>query len=604
MKEIQTKLLNEEKDMPRKDYPRPQWRRDSWYCLNGKWDFAFDWGNSGEARKMYIEGEFPLTINIPFCPESSLSGIEHTDFIIAAWYRKVFNLNPLPKGRTILHFGAVDYKTKVWVNGKLCGEHKGGFLSFEMDITSALESGENTIIVGVIDDMRSLRQPFGKQCIRYDSSSTSYKRTTGIYQTVWLEFVPDRYLKKATMTPHAKDGTLDLHIQAEHALESDTVRLTASYKNKVVGRGKTSLAFAQGFCQISMDEIHLWNPGAPEIYDLKLELLDQDGKILDTVETYFALRDISLTKTALTVNEKPVFMRTVLDQGFHPDGIYTAPHDDVLRRDIEMAMELGFNGARFHRRVFEERSLYWADMLGYMVWGEYSSIPYMGGAQSLYDLLPEWLEFVQQYYNHPCILGWMCFNETYHAIQLDLELEKMFYDLTKRLDPYRPVIEASGGVHVKTDMYDVHEYCQLPATMARVLEEMRTDPNAHHVAMTTYRGDAPDYEKKDKYEGQPYWISEMGGTFFPSPDEGTKTGWGYGKPPADEEDFITRYEGRIKVMLEHPRICGFCYTQLTDIEQEQNGLFSYRRSPKFSPETYERIKKANLQIAEIEKDFN
>ncbi len=474
MKEIVTKLLNAEEKMPRTDYPRPQWVRDHWLCLNGEWEFAFDWGNSGEARNMHINGEFPFTITVPFCPESPLSGIGHTDFIIAAWYRRVIRFDSLPKGRAILHFGAVDYKTKVWVNGKICGSHKGGFCAFEMDITSALEKGDNTIVVGVIDDMRSLRQPFGKQCINYGSASTSYKRTTGIYQTVWLEFVPDRYLKKAEMTPHAKDGTLDIRVTAPNALESDKVLLTATYKDKKVCVGEAKFSFGQANAQLKVDEIHLWNPGAPEIYDLKLELIDEEEQVIDKVETYFALRDVSLTKTALTINGKPVFMRTILDQGFHKEGIYTAPHDDVLRRDIEMAMELGFNGARFHRRVFEERSLYWADMLGYIVWGEYSSIPYMGGPQSLYDFLPQWLDFVKQYYNHPSVIGWMCFNETYHRVELDLELEKMFYDLTKILDPHRPVIEASGGVHVKTDMYDVHEYCQQPATMAKALESMRS----------------------------------------------------------------------------------------------------------------------------------
>ncbi|MBR5295627.1 MAG: beta-galactosidase, partial [Clostridia bacterium] len=380
------------------------------------------------------------------------------------------------------------------------------------------------------------------------------------------------------------------------------VLFTASYKGKVVGRGEAGISFGQATTQLKVDEVHLWAPFAPEIYDLKLELADKNGKIVDTVESYFALRDVSLTKKALTINNKPVFMRTILDQGFHRDGIYTAPSDDVLRRDIEMMMELGFNGARFHRRVFEERSLYWADMLGYIIWGEYSSLPYMGGPESLYDLMPEWIEFVKQYYNHPSVIGWMCFNETYHKIELDLELERMFYNLTKTLDPYRPVIEASGGVHVKTDMYDVHEYCQKPETMEKALAPMLEDPNYRHVAMSNYRGDAPGYEKKDKYEGQPYWLSEVGGTFFPTPDEEDAPGWGYGKPPADEEEFIQRYEGRITVMLNHPRICGFCYTQLTDVEQEQNGIYSYNRKPKFSKESYERIRKANLQIAAIEKE--
>ncbi len=599
IKEINTKLLNATDDMPRTDYPRPQWVRDSWYCLNGKWDFAFDFGASGEARGMVKNGEFPLTILVPFCPESKLSGIEHIDFIPAVWYRRTLNFDTLPKGRAILHFGAVDFSTKVWVNGKLCGTHKGGYTAFEMDITDALVEGENTLIVGVIDDMRSKRQAYGKQCIEYKSAACSYTRTTGIYQTVWLEFVNERYLKNSEMTPHGQDGTLDIRVAVANAADGDKVRLTAKYNGKVTATGEANVSFGQAATQLKVDEIHLWNPGAPEIYDLTLELVDKDGNVLDTVESYFALRDVSLTKTALTINGKVVYMRTILDQGFHPDGVYTAPSDDVLRRDIEMAMEIGFNGARFHRRVFEDRSLYWADMLGYIIWAEYSSIPNMGGPGGLYDLLPEWMEFVKQYYNHPCVIGWMCFNETYSRWELDLEIERMFYEITKTLDPYRPVIDSSGGIHNKTDMFDVHEYYQDPKQIEELLAPMLDDPMAFHSTSLRYHGTAPT--RKENYEGQPYWLSEVGGAFFKASNEKNENGWGYGKNPANEDEFAERYEGLITVMMQHPRVCGFCYTQLTDIEQEQNGIFAYDRSPKFSQHVYDRIKKANEQIAAIEK---
>ncbi len=599
--EIKTTLMNPAPNMPRTDYPRPHWVRDSWYCLNGEWEFAFDFGNSGEARGMVTDGEYPLTILVPFCPESKLSGIEHIDFIPAVWYRRKLTFDTLPEGRAILHFGAVDYNCKVWVNGILCGTHKGGYTAFEMDITEALHEGENILIVGVQDDMRSKRQPYGKQCIDYKSAACSYTRTTGIYQTVWLEFVSDRYLKNSQMTPHGADGTLDIRVEVANASNGDKVRFSASYMGKPMCKAEANISFGQATTCLKMEDIHLWNPGAPELYDLTLELVDADGKtVVDTVESYFALRDVSLTKKALTINGKVIYMRTILDQGFHPDGVYTAPSDDVLRRDIEMAMEIGFNGARFHRRVFEERSLYWADKLGYIVWAEYSSIPNMGGPGGVYDLLPEWLEFVKQYYNHPCIIGWMCFNETYSRWELDLEIERMFYSLTKTLDPHRPVIDSSGGIHYKTDMFDVHEYYQNPEDIEKLLEPMLTDPMAFHSTSLRYHGTAPT--RKENYEGQPYWLSEVGGAFYKASNESNENGWGYGKNPANEDEFAERYEGLIKVMMDHPRVCGFCYTQLTDVEQEQNGIFAYDRTHKFSQKVYDRIREANLRIAAVEKE--
>lgn len=595
-------IVNPAENMPRCDYPRPQWQRNEWYCLNGEWEFSFDYGKSGEARGMVLGGEYPLKINVPFCPESKLSGIEHTDFISAVWYRRTLNLEKLPEGRAILHFGAVDYFCKVWINGTFVGSHKGGYTAFEMDITRALKCGENLITVFAEDDLLSNKQTSGKQCLQYHSCGCRYTRTTGIYQTVWLEFVPESYLQKARITPRACDGAIDVQITVPHSNTGDFVKLTAYYNDRCVGSGEAEISYDKASLRLSVDEVHLWYPLKPELYDLKVELTDREtAKVKDTVLSYFALRDVSLTKNALAINGKPVFMRTILDQGFHPDGVYTAPDDKDLKRDIELAISLGFNGARFHKRVFEDRSLYWADKLGYLVWGEHAStsnIQVMGGSERLYSFLPEWLETVEQYYNHPSVIGWMCFNETYHFWDVDLGIQKVFYSVTKQLDPFRPVIDASGGIHYDTDMFDVHDYEQDPQKLKEYLAVMTADPATFHSPIPRYRGNAP--ARDEEYKGQPYWVSELGGTFWnPKSD---KNGWGYGNAPKCEEEFAERYENTVKVLAEHPRICGFCYTQLTDIEQEQNGLYFYDRTPKFSKKIYERILKANKITAEIEVD--
>ena len=594
-------LKNHIEDMPRTDYPRPMWMRNEWYCLNGKWSFEFDFGVSGEARKMYLDGNFSQVINVPFCPESELSGIQYVDFIPAVWYKKHLNIECSDDRRAILHFGAVDYESKVWVNGKLCGTHKGGYCSFEYDITDYLCNGDNTIVVMAKDDNRSGRQPSGKQCLEYNSKGCSYTRTTGIWQTVWLEFVPNVYLRSAKMTPHAIDGTLEMSIKGSDLQMSHySTRVTAYYKGKEVGQSVARFAGDTAFLNLSVDEIHLWEVLAPEIYDLKVELICEE-EVVDTVHSYFALRDISYDKKGLTVNGRHVFMRLILDQGFNEKGIYTAPDAEFLKRDIELAIDLGFNGARLHQRVFEERTLYYADHLGYIVWAEQASGIALDSAEATELMLPEWMEIVNSHYNHPAVVGWCPYNETYHCLVLHEECHKAIYRITKALDPYRPVIDASGGVHYETDMFDVHDYEQDPVKLAQYLEPMLSNDSYYHSPIPRYRGNNPI--RIEKYHGQPYWVSEYGGTFWnPQVANDGKKAWGYGKAPRTEEEFAARYEGLTEVLLSHPRVCGFCYTQLTDVEQEQNGLYFYDRTRKFADEIYDRIREVNKKTAAIEEE--
>ncbi len=595
-------LMNDHPDLPRRDYPRPQWMRSEWINLNGPWDFAFDFGNSGLTRGMATGGDYPLQILVPFCPESKLSGIEHIDFIPAVWYRRTFTVDKLPAGRVLLHFGAVDYFSEVFINGISVGTHKGGYASFTHDITDALREGENVIVVNAQDDMRHGRQPYGKQCEVYKSRACSYTRTTGIWQTVWMEYVPKKYLIRSKMTPHAADGTLDIQLTGHAIEQGDSVRLTARYQGRCVASSCFSFSGQQAGGSLTVSEKHLWNVGAPELYDLTLELIDgQTGEVIDTVESYFGLRDVALNQRAMTINQKPVFMRLILDQGFNPEGLYTFPSDDYLRRDIELMLDLGFNGARLHQRVFEERTLYWADKLGYMVWSEYANGNDLSSAQGLEDFLPEWLEVMERDYNHPALVGWCPFNETYHDMALDIETHRLLYRVTKLFDPLRPCIDASGGMHYDTDMFDVHDYEQNPETFLRYFAPMAEDPAACHIPIDRYVGNAP--HRPIQYKGQPYWVSEYGGTLW-NPDlaKTSQDAWGYGDTPRTEEEFAARYEGLTQVLLEHPRICGFCYTQLTDIEQEQNGLFFYDRSRKLADFVYDRIRAANKMTAAIEKD--
>lgn len=584
----------------RTDYPRPSLVRECWYCLNGEWEFAYDHGRSGEARGMATGGDFPLRINVPFCPESKLSGIANTDFIPAVWYRRSFTLEKMPQGRVLIHFGAVDYLCKVFINGVLCGAHKGGYTPFEFDITEKLTLGENIITVYAEDDLRGGKQNFGKQSLGLKSSACSYTRITGIWQTVWLEFVPKSYLSELKVEPHGSAGRIDISVKCSGDLIKARLLAKAYYKGSAVGSINVPFVGGVGAASIQVSEVHLWNPGAPELYDLTLELVSDAGEVIDSAQSYFALRDVSFDSKSLIINDRRVFMRLILDQGYYPEGINTAPSVEVLKNDVEIAMGLGFNGARFHQRVFEEASLYFADTMGYMVWAEMPSGIEFYSMDNVECYLPEWLEIFKYYYNHPSVIGWCPHNETYHQDAIASYSHTSLYDITKMLDPYRPVIDSSGGTHYKTDMFDTHLYEQNVKRFAELLEPMKHNESIAYTASTECRGVAP--LRVEKYEGQAYWLSEYGGAIWNPKIPEEERGWGYGQAPKSEEEFVQRYEGLTKILLEHPRVCGFCYTQLYDIEQEQNGLYYYSREEKLSKESYDRIRKMNSRVAAIERD--
>ena len=581
--------------IPRPEHPRPQFVRDTWMNLNGTWDFLFDFGNSGRDRELWKDenltaamksSPMPTKITVPFCPESRLSGIGYTDWISAVWYRRTFRLEPeQTAGRVLLHFGAVDYHAVVWINGKKAGEHKGGYSSFRFDISALVTPGENTVVVYAEDDNRSGVQPCGKQSTLYQSHACSYTRTTGIWQTVWLEFTPADAIDYVKLTPLV--SARSLLIDAE-TTGGKTVTAEAFYDGRPVGKISGAVAGNRAHLELSLSELHLWEAGVPELYDLILTL---DGE--DTVKSYFGMRTVELKKNGIWLNGRPLFMRTVLDQGFNPEGIYTAPDDDFLRRDIELSMDLGMNGARLHQRVFEERTLYWADRLGYLVWGEYADGHALNDAGGIASFLPEWMETVRRDYSHPSIIGWCPENESYWAHDVNPICQEVYYAVTKEMDPTRPVIDSSGGVHFVTDMYDIHDYEQDPVKLKASLDKMLEDPDYVHNPIHQ------EQLKQNIFKGQPVWVSEYGGTFW-NPDE--PGGWGYGSTPASEEAFADRYCGLTGVLLDNPRICGFCYTQLTDIEQEQNGLYKYDRSRKFGDEIYDRIREANVRRAAMESD--
>jgi beta-galactosidase/beta-glucuronidase len=582
--------------IPRPEYPRPQLVRPDWMNLNGTWAFEMDHGRSGRARGLDKTAALSGTIVVPFCPESELSGVGHKDFMASVWYKRTVVLpRTWLSGRVLLHFGAVDYDTEVFVNGVSAGRHRGGYASFSFDITELVKPGENVLTVCAEDDNRSGLQPRGKQSALYHSHACDYTRTTGIWQTVWLESVPDTYLQTVKYVPDPANAVVHVEALLNRPATGGCLTARASLNGEAAGLGTGIVTGNRCRLTLPLSVCRLWEPGAPHLYDLSLTLSGNgaDGESLsDQVDSYFGLRSVSWDGHSIQINGRPVFQRLILDQGFWPDGIYTAPSDDELRRDIERGMAMGFNGARMHEKIFEARYLYWADRLGYLVWGEQANWGLdITGPMGLERFLPEWLEAVRRDFNSPALVGWCPFNETWDerreggigSIPQDDEVLRQIYLVTKALDPTRPVIDTSGNYHVVTDVFDIHDYEQDVAAFAAKFEDMRTGGRMQPDGTMESGGTVyTTYPDRQRYGGQPYFVSEYGGIWW-NPAQAGSASWGYGSRPRSEEEFLDRFAGLTNALLDNPNICALCYTQLTDVEQETNGLYTYAREPKFNP---------------------
>jgi len=586
--------------IPRPEHPKPQFQRDTWLNLNGEWNFALDFDVAG------LEQDWPKDtsaldkkIIVPFCPESKLSGIKYTGFIPSVWYHRTFTIpNKWDGMRIFLHFGAVDYDCRAWINGTNVGRHYGGSSSFCFEITSALRDGDNDLVVCALDDVRSDVQPAGKQSMKLESHGVVYTRTTGIWQTVWLEARPQSFIESVRIVPDLDNSRFVLTPVINNyrrGMEFQATLFSATGKKLTSVRSSSGNDIAQ---ILKVKKPRPWGPADPYLYKLKFELV-RGKRTLDTVNSYAGLRKFHIEGNKFYLNNKPIFLRHVLDQGFYPDGIWTAPCDAELKADIERSLAVGFNGARLHQKVFEERFHYWADHLGYLTWGEFCD---WGGShsfanpQGVHNHQREWREVVMRDLNHPSIVAWTPFNETAAAARARFEVHrravKETVELTRALDPTRPINDASGYVHVETDIFTVHDYDQNPDTFRERYASVA--PGGENVFVRLPEISVP-------YEGQPYVVDEYGGTFWTKehatkePAGNNRNQWGYGKSAEMVEELI----GKLTLILtDHPNIAGYCYTQLTDVEQEVNGVYTYDRKLKFNAE---RLKEVFGAPAAIEK---
>lgn len=582
--------------IPRPEHPRPQLVRKDWLNLNGTWQFETDPGDSGIDRGLRTR-ELSGEILVPFAPESEASGIGNVDFMHAVWYRRTVRVPAEWAGkRVLLHFGAVDHDATVWANDVEVARHRGGFTSFTADLDGVAKPGEDlTIVLRARDTPREM-QARGKQSTWFANTACFYTRTTGIWQTVWLEAVPQAHIAGVHVVPQVADSSFAVTAEISGATRGLTFEAVLSDSDGEVTRACVAARDLgpQLRLEIPADRVRLWAPGDPHLYDLALRLVGEGGETVDDVASYAGLRSIAIEGHKLLLNGEPVFQRLVLDQGYWPDTLMTAPSDEALRADIELSMAAGFNGARLHQKVFEERYLYHADRLGYLVWGEFGDWGVNGGApgenqRPTASFLTQWIEAVRRDRNHPSIVGWCPLNETYQYLHdriTDLDdVTAGMYWATKAADATRPVLDASGYSHrVRgADVYDSHDYEQDPAQFRRNqqgLAEGKPWTNEHQGRAISIG-----------YAGQPYFVSEYGGIWWneelagqaqreSASDPERSESWGYGERVRTIEEWHERFAGLTNVLLQDPGMFGYCYTQLTDTFQEQNGLYDFHRRPK------------------------
>lgn len=585
-------------DVPRKEYPRPQFERTAWINLNGQWDYAFDFSNTGMEKNYPNATGFDDKIMVPFCPESSLSGVGFKDFINNIWYHREIDIPYEWEGKKVLlNFGAVYFNSEVYIDGVLAGRHFGGSSSFSIDITNLVApGGKHHLVVRACSELRTGKQSAGKQSLQLSSYGCNYTRTTGIWQTVWLEAVAPAGLKSVQVVTDIDQNKVVVFPKF-YSDGSYLFKVILKDGDKIVTTSSVK-ASNSSVVVLPVKNPKLWSPESPFLYDIVYQVIDQSGKMVDEVYSYVGMRKVHIEGNKIYLNNKAYYQRLVLDQGFYPDGIWTAPSDDALKRDIELSKAAGFNGARLHQKVFEERFYYWADKLGYITWGEAPSWGMdANDVEVARNFLVEWSELVIRDRNHPSLLIWTPMNEEWWPDKVQYpRFTTDLYNLTKSLDPTRPVNDASGGCHIKTDIWTVHNYEQDPRKLQNILyNEGRffQTPNyslGNPPANIGFNGlrqnnvyNFPTYDGKI-----PYLIDEVGGIKWVKEQDKTNSdtkSWGYGIAPKTEQEFLQRLEGQINSILDlDEHVWGYCYTQLTDVEQEQNGIYYYDRTSKFDIE--------------------
>ena len=582
-----------------KDYPRPQFVRNNWQNLNGIWEFSFDDDNVGEKEHWHQDFVSAMSIQVPFTYETKMSGIGDETRHDNVWYHRTIDVDSamLQSNNYVLHFEGSDYTTKVWVNGQYVGRHSGGYARFSFDITNLVRDGENELVVKVEDSFNNY-QPRGKQRWQDESFTCFYVQTTGIWKTVWSEYVPKKSLSYIKMTPDIQNGCLDLVIDVDAPESSFNGELmletTITFQDDLINKTVTTLLSFHTCASVSLAktnyprvkyELKLWDLNRPHLYDVSFRLLEKQS-VLDEIGSYVAMREIRIEGSNILLNGLPLYQRLILDQGYWKDSHLTPPDEEALIEDIDKIKELGYNGLRKHQKTEDERFLYWCDVKGMLVWGEAPSA-YRYSDFAVEAFTKEWMEIVKQNYNHPCIITWTPFNESWGIGNVknnrkQQHFTEAIYHLTKSIDSMRPVIVNDGWEHTISDIITLHDYEEDGGSFRKRYEnadEILRSDSYFNLRVSAF---ANGYE----YKGQPVILSEYGGIAFNNDD----SGWGYGNKVNTREEFVKRFEDITSAIQDMPYICGYCFTQVTDVQQEINGLMDIERNFKVEPK---RIKDIN-----------
>lgn len=576
--------------VPRPEHPRPDFQRDTFYNLNGCWQFAFDDANEGLAQRWYTPGRaLGGQITVPFAYQTKMSGIGPTDEIHPVlWYRRGFAApDDMAGKRILLRFGAVDFAAWVYVNGELAGTHRGGYTPFCLDITRFLTDGENDLCVRV-EDAPDCAQPRGKQYWERGLMGCWYTPVSGIWQTVYLEAVGEEALRTVYITPDYDRHmcVLDIQLDRDPAAPVE-IEAALSYEGAPVRSVRMETPSRRSSLPIdlivrgSLEPLHVWMPGYPSLYDVDV-FIRRDGKLLDHVRTYFGLRKIEVKDGKVYLNNCPYYQRLVLDQGYWPDSLITPPSDEAIREDIRHTLDFGYNGARKHQKLEDPRYYYWADRMGLLVWGEVPS-PYEFCADTVNHLFETLSGFIDRDYNHPCIIAWVPLNESWGVRQIYTDrrqqaLARLLYHEAKALDGTRLVSGNDGWEQVETDICALHDYAAEGSALARHFAS-RQEVEKHSCDWR------PCYARDAAPTGrEAFMVTEYGGIAFSNiglqGDAGGMESWGYHDKVRSEEEFFARFRSVTDAVRAIPYCQGYCYTQLTDVMQEVNGLLTPDRRPK------------------------
>lgn len=591
--------------MYRTEYPRPQLVRERWMNLNGLWSFEFDDENVGQSEKWFDNGiTFSREIEVPFVFQSKESKIHEEKFHDYVWYKRKINLpKEWREEQVILHFGAVDYYTKIYVNGMYIGEHTGGHTSFSFDITEAVTFDDDEITVYVFDPSKEERIPRGKQYWKEEAAAIWYSRTTGIWQTVWLEPISKKaQLNNLYFTSNFDEGMIQIDYDFSGNLKNKKVKTTISYNGKLLIEDCNLIhdhflkkSYYLFNYEIDRSDYHgkgwTWTPETPNLYDVTVEIIE-DNRILDKVDSYFGMRKVHTQDGMIHLNNRPYYQKLILDQGYWPDTLMTAMTDEDFKKDIELAKQMGFNGCRKHQKVEDPRFLYWADKLGFIVWGECAS-PSVYSNKTVTHLTNEWFEIIQRDYNHPCILTWVPINESWGVPEISVDrmqqhFSQSIYHLIHSIDKTRLVISNDGWEMTETDICGIHSYIhgekEEIGMYQSFSESIRTRENILNSEPNRRKIYCPDFSDRN----EPILLTEFGGIGFSIKET---SGWGYTNAQ-NADTFVADYERVIQAVFNSKALHGFCYTQLTDVQQEKNGLLTADRKPKCD---LEKIKEINTQ---------